>query len=255
MKDVFSNSVDAKNSNSQARKLRVLLWDIDGTLMRSKRRGAFKEYFAPVMKKVFGSSGKISDLQVSGMTDTQIFYESLKEEGFTPEKILEAKSELLPIFKREMTKFVEKNSPAYEVLPGAREVLERTSENPNFHNALLTGNLSVAAELKLKTVGLWKYFENSPGLFGEISHDRRELGKDAVKIFSRFLGTPLKSEQFILIGDTPNDIAAARSFGAKIVSVGTGRNHPPEELLQAQPDALLNDLSDTEKVLQILEEV
>lgn len=233
--------------------LKILLWDIDGTLMRSTKNGVFKEYFAPVMMKIYGSSGKLADLKVSGMTDTQIFYESLKDEGFTPEQILAPKDKILEVFKEEMTRVVKENNHAYELLPGARRMLEITSQNPQFLNALLTGNLSVAAQIKLSYFDLWKYFESAPNIFGEISHDRRDLGKAAIKIVSKFLEVELTPEQFIVIGDTPNDISAARALGAKMVSVATGRNHPPEELAKFKPDVLLENLADTEKVLEILE--
>ena len=241
------NSIEIPTSE-----IRVLLWDIDGTLMRSTQPGAFREYFATVMKKIYGSAGKLADLKVSGMTDTQIFYEALKDEGFTPEQILGAKEKLLPVFKKEMTRIVGKNAHTFNLLPGVREVLEATTKNPRFLNALLTGNLSVAAQIKLEYLDLWKYFKDSPNIFGEISHDRRELGKAAVKTISEFFGVELKPKQFIVIGDTPNGIAAARAFGARMVSVATGRNHPAEELAKYEPDALLENLRDTKKVLRVL---
>ena len=239
------------NSNIQAENLRILLWDIDGTLMRSTRPGSFKEYFTPVMQRVFGTPGNLQNLKVSGMTDTQIIYESLKDEGFTPEQIIEAKEELLPVFKEEMTKKLGQTSTPYEMFQGVREILEATSASPNYLNCLLTGNFSVAAKIKLSYLDLWKYFENSPNFFGEISHDRRELGKDAVKMVSLFLEKEVIARQFIVIGDTPNDIAAARAFGAKIVSVATGRNHPKEELLKSEPDSVLENLLDTVEVLKV----
>ncbi|MDQ3322572.1 MAG: HAD family hydrolase [Acidobacteriota bacterium] len=247
----MADSKQIENRKSKIENLKILLWDIDGTLMSSNVSGAFKQYFAPVMEEIYGSSGKLDGLKVSGMTDTQIFYESLRDEGFTPEQILGASDKLLPVFKRRMTEIIGKTETAYIIKTGARAILEATSKDSRFLNALLTGNLSVAAQIKLEYFDLWKYFENAPNVFGEISHDRRELGKKAVGIADKFLGAKLKPEQFVVIGDTPNDIAAARAFGARMVSVATGRNHPPEELAKYKPDVLLNDLSDTKKLLEI----
>src|SRR6476469_6816117 len=62
---------------------RILLWDIDGTLIRSRRTGAYKEYTIPVLEEVFGTSGRLASMRVSGMTDLQIIAEALSEEGFT----------------------------------------------------------------------------------------------------------------------------------------------------------------------------
>ena len=258
MHDLKTENQKTQNKNSahiSPAEVRVLFWDIDGTLMSSTTHGAFKKYFAPVMKEIYGSAGNLADLQVSGMTDTQIFYESLRDEGFTPEKILGATEKLLPVFKKAMTDVIGKTEKPYELKPGVREILEATAKNPHFLNALLTGNLSVAAEIKLRYFDLWKYFEGAPNIFGEISHDRRELGLAAVKIVGKFLNAPLKPEQFVVIGDTPNDIAAARAFGARMVSVATGKNHPREDLLKYKPDVVLENLSDTREVLRVLETV
>ncbi len=232
-------------------KIRILLWDIDGTLMRSAKYGEYKKYFAPAMEKVYGSCGRLDSLKVSGMTDTQIIYEALRDEGFTPDRIFAEKENLLKIFKEEMARFVAANAGCYTVLEGAREILGETDKAARFINSLLTGNLSVAAEIKLKSVGLWHYFENSINAFGEISHDRRDLAIEAGKLFNEFYRFDFQPEQFIVIGDTPNDIAAARAFGAKCVAVATGRNHPREELTRYQPDVIVDDLTDTRKIVEI----
>lgn len=253
MKD-FPTPSSAENFTAAApENLKILLWDIDGTLMRSTKQGAYKEYFSRTMEKVFGGAGKLDEIVASGMTDTQIMYEALRDEGFTPEQIFAQRKTLLEIFKSEMTDVLRKNGEPYEVLRGVREILDETAENPHFINALLTGNLSVAAEIKLKSVNLWHYFENAPNAFGEISHDRRELATEAGKLFSAFYKFDFPPEQFVVIGDTPNDIACARAFGAKIIAVATGRNHPPQELIEYKPDVLLEDLQDTKRVLEILE--
>lgn len=235
--------------------LKILLWDIDGTLTRSTKQGAYKEYFAASMEKVYGSRGNLDLIRASGMTDTQIMFEALRDEGFTPENILGAKDELLKIFREEMLAVHNRSENHYEVLAGAREILEKTDKSEHFINALLTGNLSCAAEIKLQSVGLWKYFEDKPNAFGEISHDRRELAVEARNLFNKAYEFDFESEQFIVIGDTPNDIACARALGAKIVSVATGKNHPKAELAEYKPDFIFDDLRNTEEVLKILSKV
>jgi len=49
--------------------MRILLWDIDGTLIRSARPGGYKVYTIPVLEEIFGTAGRLADLQVSGMTE------------------------------------------------------------------------------------------------------------------------------------------------------------------------------------------
>jgi Predicted phosphatases len=244
---------NSKSENRNLQNLRILLWDIDGTLMRSTVQGGFRKYFSATMQKVFGSAGVLEEIMPSGMTDTQIMYESLRPEGFTPERIFAEKERLLKTFKVEMTAVLEENGEPYEVLRGAREILAETDKNERFVNALLTGNLSVAAEIKLSKVGLWHYFADAPNAFGEISHNRSDLAVEAGKLFNERYGFEFSPRQFIVIGDTPNDIICARTFGARVVAVATGRNQSREKLLALEPDAFLEDLSDTAKVLEILE--
>lgn len=250
----MDTSFDFPNLRShQISEIRIILWDIDGTLMTSTRSGAYKEYFAPALKRVYGSAGNLENMQVSGMTDTQIAFEALKNEGFTPEKIFAEKENLLKVFKEEMSRVISRNDNPYQVFKGVREILEKTHEHRKFTNSLLTGNLSCAAEIKLRFVDLWNFFEKAPNAFGEISHNRRDLACEAGKLFNEFLKSEIKPAQFIIIGDTPNDIDCAKHFGAKSVAVATGKNHSPEELKEHKPDVLLENLEKTEEVLEILD--
>ena len=86
----------------EASALRILLWDIDGTLMRSNRRDAFKDYTIPMLEGVFGTSGRLAEMTVSGMTDLQIVAEALRDEGFTHEHIRERVHDLRERYMLEM---------------------------------------------------------------------------------------------------------------------------------------------------------
>lgn len=249
--DAIPNNSKIEALRSKSKGLRILLWDIDGTLMHSTRPGAYKEYFSASLKRVYGSAGDLDNVLASGMTDTQIAYEALRGEGFSVEDIFARIDELLQVFHEEMSRITTAADNPYAILPGVSEALCATHGHPLFLNSLLTGNLSCAAEVKLRRVDLWKYFEFVPHAFGEISHDRRELARAAETRINEFLQVELKPEQFIVIGDTPNDIACARVFGAKAVAVATGRNHSAKELAAYEPDVLLKDLTSTKELLRI----
>ncbi|MEJ7712563.1 MAG: HAD family hydrolase [Pyrinomonadaceae bacterium] len=208
--------------------LRIILWDIDGTLIRSARSESFKEYMAPMLKSVFGTSGRLEELVVSGMTDLQIAGEALRDEGFTHQQIRERVVELRSSHMLEMERVVRQEDLFY-LLPGAREALEAVDQHPRYQSALLTGNIEPAARLKMQLVGLDEFF-HLPGAFGDESHDRRDLPHFAATRINEKLGMQLKPKHFIIIGDTPNDIVCARHFGARAVSVATGRNFSLEEL-------------------------
>jgi phosphoglycolate phosphatase len=233
--------------------LRVILWDIDGTLLHSRRHGAFKRYMAPAMLRVFGTTGRLDELVVSGMTDLQIFTEALRGEGFTPEQIRGRLPELVELFLAGMEQMAAEGE-LFRELPGARAALAAVGREPRYLNSLLTGNVEPAARLKLRLVGLEEFFR-LPGAFGDLSHDRRDLPAVARERISRHLGVDINPEQLIVIGDTPNDIACARHFGARAVAVATGRSHTADELLKYSPDAVLDDLTDTGLLLRTLNEL
>jgi phosphoglycolate phosphatase len=232
--------------------LRVLLWDLDGTLVRGKRYGVFKDYTVPMLEAVFGTAGRLREMIVSGMTDLQIVEEALRDEGITREHISSRMDELRTCYLAEMRRATGNGQQIIEAMPGAREVLRRIDDHPRYLSALLTGNIEAAAHLKLEITGLSEFFQ-LPGAFGDDSFDRRDLPAIASQRISEHLGANLQPEQFIVIGDTPNDIACARHFGARVVAVATGRVHSADDLRARTPDALLPDLLDTKLVTRTLE--
>jgi phosphoglycolate phosphatase-like HAD superfamily hydrolase len=234
--------------------LRILLWDIDGTLIRSARVGAFKDYTVPMLKEVFGTAGRLPEMKVSGMTDLQIVGEALRGEGFTHEHILERIDHLRKSYMAAMYKVTGNGEEFFQVLPGVRETLQALAAHPRYQSALVTGNIEPAAYLKMKLVGLSEFF-TLPGAFGDESHDRRDLPALAADRIRKHLELDLAPEQFIVIGDTPNDIECAQHFGARSLAIGTGRFYTQEALLACNPDALLPDLSDIKQVVQTLDEL
>ena len=244
---------NAEHSTDAPEDLRVLLWDIDGTLLRSTRPGAFRDYTVPVLESIFGTAGRIHEMRVSGMTDLQIMGEALRDHGITDAHVRERVAEIRTRFMFEMERVAATataDSPLFQLLPGAREILERVRTHPRYRSSLLTGNLEPAAHLKLRLVGLSNFFEQLRGAFGDDSHDRRDLPVIAAERINAHLKLALRPAQFIVIGDTPNDIACAKHFGARSVAVCTGRFDTPATLAAHNPDALLPDLSDTELVLK-----
>jgi phosphoglycolate phosphatase-like HAD superfamily hydrolase len=234
--------------------MRILLWDIDGTLMRSAKLGAYKDYTIPVLEEIFGTAGRLAEMEVSGMTDMQIFCEALSCEGFTTDDVL-ARTQLLAVrLTEEARKITGNGAKFFELLPGVRETLQALADHPRYQSALLTGNIESMAQLKMELVGLDKFF-TLPGAFGDESHNRRDLPARAAERIRKHLNLDLPPQHFIVIGDTPNDIDCARHFGARAVAVGTGRMYSNAEVLKHNPDKFLPDLSDVDQVLSTLAEL
>ncbi len=243
-----NNSSSSSINNSD---LRILLWDLDGTLVRGKRFGSFKDYTVPMLQTVFGTAGCLPELVVSGMTDLQIVEEALRAEGITREQISARKAQLKESYIREMKRAVGDGAHVIEAMPGAHEALKAVDEHPRYLSALLTGNIEPAAHLKVEVAGIARFF-TLPGAFGDESFDRRDLPAKAVERINRQLGHEFSPEQFIVIGDTPNDVACARHYGARVVALATGRLHAAEELRACEPDALLPNLLDVDLFMKTL---
>jgi phosphoglycolate phosphatase len=211
-------------------------------------------YTIPVLEELFGTSGQLADMHVSGMTDMQIFIEALGDHGVTHDHLREHIAVLSERLTAEARKVTGNGVTFFELLPGVRETLEALQRHPRYRSALLTGNIEPMAQLKMELVGLQEFF-TLPGAFGDESHMRRDLPALAAERIRKHLQLDLLPEHFIVIGDTPNDIDCARHFGARAVAVGTGRFYSNEEILQHAPDKFLLDLTDVDAVIRTLDEL
>ena len=154
--------------------MRILLWDIDGTLIRSVKTGGYKDYTIPVLEEVFGTAGRLGDMHVSGMTDLQIVFEALSDAGITQDDILARAEVLVSRLTEEARKVTGNGTKFFELLPGVRDTLEALAAHPRYESALVTGNIKPMAQLKMELVGLDHFF-TLPGAFGDESHNRRVL--------------------------------------------------------------------------------
>jgi phosphoglycolate phosphatase-like HAD superfamily hydrolase len=124
---------------------------------------------------------------------------------------------------------------------GAPEFLNslRALSNPPMLG-LLTGNIRLGAEIKLRRYNLWDAFET--GAFADDSEDRNQIAVVARERGNRVLGRKLRGEEIIVVGDTPHDIRCGRAIGAKVLAVATG-GAALHELKQHQPDWVVEDLT------------
>ncbi len=215
----------------------ILLWDIDGTLIRSG--GAGMRALTRAVARFTGAEEDLSSVNLAGSMDGDVFEQICLPRKIDVQKLAETYLEELPICMGNARGLVP---------PGVRAILDRTHSSPKFCNALLTGNLAQGAQIKLRHFGLWDYFRF--GAFGNEARKRPELGPVAMEKAARHVGRPLPPECFWIIGDTPRDVAVAKACGFHCLAVGTGVSSP-DEIRAAGPDVFLPDLSDTEKVMRV----
>jgi phosphoglycolate phosphatase len=212
----------------------LILWDIDGTILRSGGAGTHSLQLA--LKEVFGSETSIADIDFAGRTDPWIIGQILAKAGIEDKaehrtRYVEGYIALLPSALRL------KNA---SVLPGARVLLEQAAAHPHVEQGLLTGNLRRGAETKLGFHGLWHHF--AVGAFADDSSVRNELGPHALRRARAHWSHDFPIDRVWIVGDTPHDIACARAIGAKVLAVATGSSSVAD-LAAHHPDAVLPDLS------------
>ena len=127
-----------------------------------------------------------------------------------------------------------------ELCPGVWETiqgLQTLSEPPIL--GLLTGNIRLGAEIKLRHFGLWDVFQT--GAFADDHEDRDGIASVALERGKRISNASLKPEEVLVVGDTPLDIRCGRAIGAKVLAVATGGSKL-KELKAHQPDWAVADL-------------
>jgi phosphoglycolate phosphatase-like HAD superfamily hydrolase len=223
---------------------RLILWDIDGTLVDSARLGL--DAFLEAFEKVVGRP-PADIVPFAGRTDLEIAHDMLDISG------VEDGEELLDHFEEElvaaMAARVDQLGERGRALPGTHAALERFQSEPGVIQSLLTGNVERNAMLKLKPFGLARFVEFGCGAYGSDHRVRGELVAIARARTEQAHGGPIARGDVILVGDTPLDVAAAREGGARAVGVATGP-YDESQLRDSGADAVLPDLSDTERVVE-----
>lgn len=215
--------------------IRVILFDIDGTLIRTGGAGvrAFERTAATEFDRPDGLRG----MHFAGRTDT-----SLVREFFTRQGIAATPENVRRFFDRYVF-WLDHLLPqmAGGICPGVRSLLAELAALPRPPLlGLQTGNIRLGAEIKLRHFGLWGWF--GVGGFGDDHEDRRELARVALRRAARRLDAPLDPREVLVVGDTPHDIDCARAVGARVLAVATGGT-PGEQLAAHLPDYLVEDLS------------
>jgi phosphoglycolate phosphatase-like HAD superfamily hydrolase len=221
----------------------LVLWDIDHTLIETAGVGSqvYAEAFARVTGQPLETMPKLA-----GRTEPVIFREALRANG------VEASEGLYDQFAIEQARAYAEHLDELRrhgrALPGALEALQALARRDDVTQAVLTGNTRPSSEIKLAAFGLDEYVDFNIGAYGTDDDTRAKLVGIARQRAEQAHGQDYEASQTVLIGDTPNDVAAALGSGARIIAVATG-NDTADDLAAAGADTVLNDLTDTRAVL------
>jgi phosphoglycolate phosphatase len=221
----------------------TVLFDIDGTLL--DMRGAGRESFVRALKFVFGWDDDIRYIHFAGNTDLNVLQQVMEAHGRTL-----TDDDRRRFFQRMPVDLAQTAAETDLVIyPGVRELLEKLSADPRVALGLVTGNVEACARIKLRQFDLHEHFVL--GAFGDDHADRSEIARLAMKRVRDSLKADQEIGALFLVGDTPFDIAAAKSIHAESIAVATGQ-FDVNALRAAGADHALADLSDTEQVSRLL---
>jgi phosphoglycolate phosphatase-like HAD superfamily hydrolase len=229
---------------------RLILWDVDGTLIHSDGIGA--QVFDRAFEQVLGlaPTARITELvRLSGKTDPQIALEYLElMEIADPHDQLPL---VLKVLEAELAAAAELLAANGSALPGVAAVLARLAAIDGVHQTLLTGNVAANAAVKVAAFGLDQWLDLEIGAYGSDHADRGELVPIATERARRLRGIDVVAGGTWVVGDTERDLACAHAGGARCLLVATGSSSLAE-LAGLHPDAVMADLSDADAVVDLL---
>jgi phosphoglycolate phosphatase-like HAD superfamily hydrolase len=224
----------------------LVLWDVDHTLINAG--GVSAGIYASVFERLIGSPPE-KVAAMAGRTDLDITTETLRHHGIDPTPALLASfttalAETFAIRSHEI-------AARGHVLPGAHAALKALAARPDVIQSALTGNMEPIARVKLTAFGLTDLFDLDVGAYGMDGVERPPPVRLAQQRASGKYGDAFTASNTVLIGDTPHDVRAGHEGGARVVAVATGAT-TAAALRLSGADLVLNDLTDTARVIQAI---
>lgn len=227
--------------------MKIVLFDIDGTLLRTD--GAGRRSMEHALQTVFGVPGDAT-YRYDGKTDRQIVREQMLGAGFSDAIISARMDDLLACYVTQLADELTSNPAQAELCPGIPVLLDRLRQHTGVVLGLLTGNIERGARHKLHAVDL-PYSQFRVNAFGCDAEARPDLPAVARRRAEDLLGTNVRSDQLVIIGDTPADIHCGRAIGVQAIGVATGR-FDVAELSRHDPAAVFPSLVDTDAVVDAI---
>jgi phosphoglycolate phosphatase-like HAD superfamily hydrolase len=228
---------------------RLVLWDIDGTLLRGG--GVGRDVFDEAVTAVLGHHPGDHRVRMGGKTDPQIALEILAFAALEEAQAAERLPAVLEALERALEAGADRLRTEGHVLPGVAGVLQALDADPEVRSAVLTGNTEANALVKLAAFELTPWIDVEIGAFGSDDRDRTALVPVAMERAQRLRGLELEPPDVWVVGDTPRDLACARAGGVRCALVATG-HAPLDELRATDADAVFEDLSDVDAVVELL---
>ena len=195
--------------------MKLVLFDIDGTLITPAVRGAAR--CGPRWRD-YGTAERI-DGTTCRADRSRIVADLMGAGGIPPRRVkerIDAASTPTRSHSPGRSATAARSSPA-----GVAEVVGGSARTPEVVLGLVTGNTEEGARIKLAAHRALAHFR--AGAYGSDHTDRRRLPGLATRRARALMGYAFAPTDVLVIGDTPHDIECARAFGAVAVAVTTGQ--------------------------------
>ena len=212
--------------------MKLVIFDIDGTLLDCKGLG--RKSLSLTLEHIYGIKDAFEKVDFRGKVDSTLIPEVMDEHGITNFNY----EEFYYRYSENILKACEEGFEV-KVLPNVIKVLEELGNSDKIYYGLATGNSKAGALAKLQCAELLEYFEM--GAFGDEETSRQRILRLAYENAVEVIGTKIEKTDVFYVGDTLDDIAAARENGFKVVSVPTGFE-TLENLKAAGPDYIIDDI-------------
>jgi phosphoglycolate phosphatase len=222
----------------------LVLFDIDGTLLKAGDP-AHQAAFIYALRRTYCLPATLDGMALAGMLDSQIARAALAIHGLTNGDIDARLAEMAVVMGEHYAEAVAREGRVDRLLPGAVVLAEHLRDD-GFALGVLTGNVEAVARVKLAAAGVDALFPI--GAYGDVAHERRHLIAAALVAARYHYDAAFTTSQTVLVGDTPRDIEAAKSGGARVVAVATGQFRV-EELAAHAPDYVFANLVAMQAVL------
>lgn len=231
----------------------LVIFDIDGTLIRAATIARNLQRFRHAIQAVFGKDiGEVTEevwkeRNYNGKGDRIILWDMVSPLGISRDHFLDRLGELGSALVASLES-IQRDGPSYEVIPEAKILLEKVIEAPHLSEGVLTGNLGEAARWKLKATGLP---DLAFGVYGHEADERNDLAQVLIPKAIQYFGYDIRPEHIVIVGDTVHDVRCANAIGARSIIVLTGWNVSKEEVKKENPTVLVDSLLD-QQVLELL---
>ena len=227
--------------------IRVVLFDVDGTLLASG--GVGRRAMEAALRTHFGTIGP-THYRYDGKTDRQIVRESMRHAGFSDADIDERMEPLLTEYLGRLEQTIATDMSGVRVHAGVPALLDALEARDDVLLGLLTGNIAPGAALKLRAAGLAPE-RFRVGAFGSDHEYRPELPAIAQRRAAELLECDVAGSTVVVIGDTPADVECGRGIGARAVAVATG-HFTTADLAAYKPHAVFEDFTDSAAAMRAI---